>query len=216
MKQAGRCWVDVCHCYIDVRTDPWGLQPSTPLKAINLWPTVPCTVPSIASLSNTHTLSVYCIQTKGGIYKKVTLWPSVLHCKQHNLICKEGICVLNLSLPYVFYLVCAWVFVVKRPCVQFLWIIFNSLQSASRGHSQHSVQTDSTHTHSHVNAHTQTTAVRYKAKGEAGQVRAREAAVEREDERCRERDERKSRQNIRNKNGEKKRERRVNGKEWEW
>lgn len=61
MKQAGRCWVDVCHCYIDVRTDPWGLQPSAPLKAINPWPAVPCTVPSIAPLQThfrlTHTFS---------------------------------------------------------------------------------------------------------------------------------------------------------------
>lgn len=56
MKQAGRCWVDVCHCYIDVRTDPRGLQPSTPLKAINLWPAAaPCTVAAIRSLSVKHT-----------------------------------------------------------------------------------------------------------------------------------------------------------------
>lgn len=103
---------------------------------------------------HSHTFSI--LYTKGGIYKKATLWPSVVHCKQHNLTRKEGICILNLSLPCIFCLVYAWVHVVKRRCVQFLWIIFNSLQSASRGHSQHSVQTDSTHTHSHVNTHTDT------------------------------------------------------------
>lgn len=66
MRQAGRCWVDVCHCYIDARTDPRGLQPSTPLKAINLWPPAPfCTVADIRSISvpasaHTHTRARVC------------------------------------------------------------------------------------------------------------------------------------------------------------
>lgn len=53
---------------------------------------------------------------------------------------------------------------------------FNSLQSASRGHSQHSVQTDSTHTHTYT--HTDDSCPLQR---EGEQVSAQEAAVERED-----------------------------------
>lgn len=54
---------------------------------------------------------------------------------------------------------------------------FNSLQSASRGHSQHSVQTDSTHTH--TNSHADDSCP-LRSKGEEGKVRAHGVEADRE------------------------------------
>lgn len=169
MKQAGRCWVDVCHCYIDVRTDPWGLQPSTPLKAINIWPTVPCTVRSATSLSNTHTRtrSVYCICTKGDIYKRITLWPSVLlqvaqsHTLRGHLHFK---CESFMHRAFFASCVhgCLWL---SGPVFSFYEsFLIPFSQPVEATHSIQYRQTAHTHTHSHVNTHTQTTAVRYKAR----------------------------------------------------
>lgn len=86
MKQAGRRWVDVCHCYIDASTDPWGLQPSTPLKAINPWPTVPCTVPSTASLSHTHARIYiqYTVYIQQETYKKIAFFCFTLQAAQSH------------------------------------------------------------------------------------------------------------------------------------
>ena len=109
-------------------------------------------------------------------------------------------------------------------CVQFLWIIFNSLQSASRGHSQHSVQTDSTHTHTHTHTHTLPHTRTHtgdscplQSKGEVAQARAQEAAGEKESAWKRRRDVRgKEEGEIQKKRKRRKRERRVHRNEREW
>lgn len=100
MKQAGPCWVDVCHCYIDVGTDPWGLQPSSPLKAINLWPTVLSTVPCISLL--THTRWARFKYAAGDTEKDN--FPST-RWNLHNLRSKMGIYILfKASVDYSFSL----------------------------------------------------------------------------------------------------------------
>lgn len=104
MKQAGRCWVDVCHCYIDVRTDPRGLQPSTPLKAINLWPAAPCTVAAIRSISvkNTHTHIIpraHIFNTPVSCKRVIC----VFFCRGRSSRHKVGICIfINVCADFIF------------------------------------------------------------------------------------------------------------------
>lgn len=68
-------------------------------------------------------------------------------CILQDATCRTGICILNASALFV--LSVCWLF---GSVFTFSMNHFNSLQSASRGHSQHSVPTDGTH--SHMESHT--------------------------------------------------------------
>ena len=124
-------------------------EPSTPLKAINLWPTVPCTLyppkPLFLSHTPTDTHVYYPVYTTGSVQNN-NLWSlSVVCCVNFNHPC----------LRCFFLCACVQMLVVKDFCVKFLWIFLIPFsQPVEATHSIQYRQTETARTHSRMNSHT--------------------------------------------------------------